>query len=319
MTEGSTSKWNSFPMGPALRHYLGIAPNAYKGETAPQPNAATVSDFEIFLDEYLKSHPIQNISELSDIAEEMVGMGLGQSSLTAIALNDMPDHKSDFRLLLAQGCAHMLVSQIEEAIEVLGEAHAVKADEPAPCINLAKIFYSMNEDSSAQQWAEAGLALDPNNQQLWEICGRIACAENMEAAGNQIRELGEKFDSYSGLSLAAELIDPNDSLLKAQMMEKVYTSGDRSPEFLIEYTAALGMAGQYDKVTSVIWQAEKLDGQNIPWQLYAHGAQANLAKENGEVASEMIAKIEKYPDAPSDLIRDLKSVYDSDIVQQPQT
>jgi tetratricopeptide (TPR) repeat protein len=301
-------KWSTYPMGPTLRRYLGIADQDYKGEHSPPPKADAVTSFSLDLQTAMQSQPVADNYEWLDLIEELTGMGL--SRLVCFLAEE--DYRSvadqHMEAQLAIGSAYMLEDQFEAALQYLERAHELNPNEIAPYVNITSIHYAHKRDTEAQTWARAGLQVDPNHQRLWEILASTYLA-NQQAAGEQIKAIAEELDSYMGLTLAAELVAPGDALLKAQYLESLMTRDELSEDYLVEYTAALGLAQQYEKIPGVIWQAERRMQGPLPWKAYAHGAQAYLSMELWDQAEAAIAKLKTNSEVPAEVIHDLTTIY----------
>jgi hypothetical protein len=62
---------------------------------------------------------------------------------------------------------------------------------------------------------------------------------------------------------------------------------------LIELTGAYGIAQEFEKIPPIVWQAEKLATKTLPWQLHAHGAQAEAALGAIDRAQKHLTKARK--------------------------
>ena len=110
--------------------------------------------------------------------------------------------------------------------------------------------------------------------------------------------LAEKRCSWAGLALVANLTTTGDRYLKASLLERLHHQGERDPQFLIELTAAHGVAGDFAKIPPLVWQAERLSTKGLPWQLHAHCAQAHLALGANTEALVQVGKARKDPQLP---------------------
>src|SRR5690349_8056550 len=98
-------RFHAFPMGPRLRGFLGIPPEAYRGDTAPVRAADDEEAFASFLAAAARAEPPANEDELIDLLDELVAMDLPQATLRlADACPELWSGK-DFRGLLAVGVA----------------------------------------------------------------------------------------------------------------------------------------------------------------------------------------------------------------------
>ncbi|MCX6128557.1 MAG: hypothetical protein NTX25_05755 [Proteobacteria bacterium] len=315
MSQTGTHQWTDYPMGPNLRSYLGIIDAEYSGEHATRPDEDTMLVFQDYLETRFASQQVTDPALFVDLLEELTAMGL--SSVTVKLAETHPDLPidSDFRACLALGSALMMESELEEAEILLKQAQALAPMELAPYVNLASIAFAEERDAEAAHWITQGLNLDPNHFRLWELQASIYLYKDKATAGTRLRSQAEALNSYAGLSLAAEIIDPNDKLLKAQVLEDVFNSGLRDEDFLVEYTAVLGMAQQFEKIPQLVWRLEHLEKKTIHWKLYAHAAQAFLAMNQEEQAAELIRKVSSSGDIPANVLQDLQLVYDEHLQQ----
>ncbi len=305
------ANWSHFPMGPQLRRYLGITESEYTGHQTDRPSDEEHSLFRHELEHLISKQAPADQKEFVDLLEELTAMGL--SSVVVKLADTYPQYAldSDFRACLALGSALMMESELDEAIVLLRQAHALAPMEAAPCANLAAIYYALEQDQEALQWADAGLQVDANNVRLWELIASIYLIEDKATAADRLRSKAEQCHAYAGYSLAAELMDPNDKLLKAQLLEEAYSAGIRDDEFLIEYTAALGLAQQFEKIPQLVWRLEHMEKKAVHWKLYVHAAQAYLALDQNEQAQQMIRLAENTPGVSASVVHDLSQVYES--------
>jgi tetratricopeptide (TPR) repeat protein len=310
LTTEAISPWLDYPMGPQLRRFLGVTEDAYRGADAPRPTVEQVGAFQQFLDQVFEEQLPHDQAEFVDLIEELTAMGL---SAPAVALADrcgMYSIEGDFRACLSLGSALMMESELDEAILLLSQAQGLAPMEIAPYVNLTSIYYALERDEEARHWADRGLQVDPNNFRLWEIIASMCLHEDKLTAGDRVRAKAEPLNSYAGLTLAADLLDPNDRLLKAQFLDEVFNAGLRDDEFLIEYTAVLGLAQQFEKIPQIVWRLEHLEKKTIHWKLYAHAAQAHLALNQEEQAAELIRRASLAPDAQAHVLHDLQQIHD---------
>ncbi|MEI6398854.1 MAG: hypothetical protein WCO71_08800, partial [Pseudomonadota bacterium] len=92
--------------------------------------------------------------------------------------------------------------------------------------------------------------------------------------------------------------NPEDVLTKLATLEIFWNEGCRTADYLIEYTAVLGMAGQYDRIPSIIWTAERELTNGLPWQLILHLAQAHLGLGRDQDALESLDKLNNFSELP---------------------
>jgi tetratricopeptide (TPR) repeat protein len=298
-------------MGPQLRRYLGITEDEYTGFQTPHPGDDESARFSADLMTLVVERAPADQAEFVDLLEELTSMGLSQVAVQLADSHSQFSIDSDFRACLSLGSSLMMESELEESITLLRQAHALAPMEAAPLVNLAAIHYALEQDQEAMQWAEAGLQLDPNNSRLWELLASLFLVQDKATAADKVKSKAEQFHAYAGYSLAAEVMDPNDKLLKAQLLEEAYSQGIRDDDFLIEYTAALGLAQQFEKIPQLVWRLEHMEKKPVHWKLFVHAAQAYLALDQADQAKQMIALAEHTPGVQAAIINDLKQVYDS--------
>ncbi|HET9240551.1 MAG TPA: hypothetical protein VFO10_25025 [Oligoflexus sp.] len=310
MSDARLELWNHYPMGPQLRSYLGVSDEEYTGDRSPRPDERTMAAFQDFLMQVVREKPVANQDLFVDLMEELTSMGLPQVvvALTEHAPGFAID--TDFRACLALGSSLMMIGELDEGAVVMNQAKALVPQELAPYVNLASIAFSQERDSEALELIDSGLGIDPNNFRLWELAASIYLHEDRASAGERLRSKAMETNSFAGLSLAAEIIDPTDRLLKAELLEEAFNAGARDDDFLIEYTAALGLAQQFEKIPQLVYRIEHIEKKKVHWKLYAHAAQAFLAMNKEAEAATLISKASRSPDIPANVLQDLQSVYD---------
>ena len=304
------TNWHEFPMGPQLRNYLGIDETSYTGEGASVPSDELRTRFQTEILDYIAANEVGTTAATSEIFAEIVGMGLGAAALQLVENNPIPAVQQDFRYHLNMGSALMLTEQYPLALDFFIKAQALNPEEIVSYVNTAAIYYSMHQDDEVLTWASAGLRVDPSHQKLWEYLGSVYLYQDRQGAGIKIREFAEALNSHVGLSLAADMIAPDDKLFKAELLEQPYLNGWRDETYLIEYTAALGLAGQFEKIPSLLWQLEQVDRKKPSWQLLTHVAQAYFGLEQENEAHTVITRLEKNPETPQNVVSDLKATFE---------
>jgi tetratricopeptide (TPR) repeat protein len=310
MRDARLELWHHYPMGPQLRQYLGISDEEYTGDRSSRPDEKTMAAFQDFLMQVVREKPVATQELFVDLIEELTSMGL---PMVAVAITEQYPQftiDTDFRACLALGSSLMMIGELDEAIVVMNQAKALAPQELAPYVNLASIAFSQERDADALELIDHGLGIDPDNFRLWELIASIYLHEDRVTAGDRLRAKANEVNSYAGLSLAAEVIDPNDRLLKAELLEEAFNAGARDDDFLIEYTAALGIAQQFEKIPQLVYRLEHIEKKKVHWKLYAHAAQAFLALNKEAEAATLISKASRSPDIPANVLQDLQTVYD---------
>jgi len=314
-----TSQWLDLPLGTQIRMYLGLP--AESEISAEIPEEARLREFEKWMSNYIDMHPVVSEAELVNLMEELCWLRLGNLTIRIHDKNPKFDLSRDFRGLLALGAASMMENELDLAQSVLSRAQQVEPQELAPYANLAKIYFHLQRDEDALNWALSGLSVDANAFGIWETLSLLYQAEDSVTCGERLRALAEKHNSWAGMSLAAQMIDPQDKVLRVQMLEEVFESGVRSEAFLIEFTAALGAAGQYEKIPALYWRAAPdLQPSANSWRLLAHVAQAHLGLNQYAEAKKHFLMVIEEPSLPShviDQVRQLLDECDQEINKQP--
>lgn len=313
MSNARLELWTHYPMGPQLRSYLGVPEDEYTGDRSPRPDEKTMTAFRDVLEQVVAEKPVATAEQLVDLMEELTSMGLSSVVVKMAEVHPQFAIDGDFRACLALGSALMMENELDDAVHVMNQARALAPLELAPHVNLASIAFSQERDADAIVSIESGLGIDPSNFRLWELLASIYLHEDAATAGERVRLKGAELNSFAGLSLAAEIIDPNDRLLKAQLLDDAFNAGARDDDFLIEYTAALGLAQQFEKIPQLVYRIEHLEKKKVHWKLYAHAAQAFLAMNKEAEAQALISKASRSPDMPPNVLQDLQSVYDEQI------
>jgi Flp pilus assembly protein TadD len=283
-------------MGPHVRAWLGVSDNDYQGADHTEPRAEDIAMFtDVFLTRVEDAVP-NDSHHFVDILEELVGMNL---PLVALKFSDAyPDlfPADDFRAQLHLGNAAMIAGELIRAEDAFVAAQKLVAEEPAPYVNLAQIYCHDSKLEAARTWCLAGLNVDPNNTRLWELLAWVEQTlrpDQITAATELIARVATDLSSWAGMSLACDLQNSEDPLTKLAALERFWNEGCRDDDFLIEFTAVLGMSGQYDRIPAIVWQAEKASNQELKWQLILHLAQAYMGLGRDEEALQALDKLNK--------------------------
>lgn len=306
--EDSVAQWHQYPMGPKLRKYLKVSEEDYKGSLEHTPTDAEKSNFAVFLGSYIDRTPLESPELLEDLLDETVSMDL---PLVTLKLSEKYQEKwpsSSFRALNAEGIAGMLAGELDFAAEAFAKAQVTHPEEPGPYVNLAKIYLHSNELESAIEWIKSGLNVEPNNTNLWELA--YAVEEQREDAHedhtyNEIDKLSNTYHSWMGASLAAQIAPTGNAELSAAKLAPFYQQGERDSEFLVEYTGALGAAGDFKKILTIIWDKESRSGGSLPanksglhWKLLLHKGQALFSLQRDEEGLVILNQLIENPNLP---------------------
>lgn len=289
-----------YPMGPKTRTLLGISEDQYQGENSPLATELHREQFSKHIEERICSEECSD-NDLTDLIDELIAMDLPD---LVIAISDrkpqLRAHK-DFRCQLSLGVAGMLTENYDFAEESLRAAQEILPAEPAPYINIVQILMAQSRLDEAVVWCESGLEAEPNNYALWELMTRIREITDETQFPELIMRLATHYNSWAGMALAASLSSTGDRYLKVNLLEKLYAQGERDQQFLIEYTAALGVAGDMEKIPPIIWLEETASNKpQLSWQLYLHAAQAYLSMDRFKECLQYVEKTESHKYMPDE-------------------
>ncbi len=238
-------------LGPELRHLLADADGTLAGLCQHELEDTLTA----CLQRRKPRHLIALVAELIDLR-----LPLSALQLLGTQAREQAD---DFTLSFWQGAANMAEGDWLAAKKNFYAAHCLRPDEIAVHDNLAAILRAEGNTQAAQQWLRAGLQIDSNAVQLWSATHRLCSAKTLLA-------LAEELQAWRGASLYAQLT--GDLTAALAIYRRVFAGGERSGEFLIEFSGALGRQGCYAELGALAWQV--LGQGSWPWQVYEHFAQA---------------------------------------------
>ena len=298
----SSVSLSAYPMGPTLRAWLKIAESGYRGYENASPSGEHVALFtDALLDSFENSVPDDD-SHLVTLLEELVGMNMPLLAIKLVDAYPQLFPQEDFRAQLHLGNASMLVGDLARAEDAFIKAQSLVPAEPAPYINLAQIYCHDGLHQQARDWCLAGLDAEPDNTRLWELLAWTEqnapanSSNSPTAVARELARIAKEKNSWAGMSLACDLENPEDVIAKLAALETFWNEGFRGHDYLIEYTAVLGMAGQYDRIPGIIWTAERELTNGLPWQLILHLAQAHLGLGRDEDALASLEKLNNISD-----------------------
>lgn len=287
------SQWSGLAMGPKLRTWLGITEADYRGEEAGERSDADAQGFTDFVLAWADQEPLEDEAMLVDLLDELVSMDLPEAVLRLCDKGKALWSDSDFRGQLAVGIAAMLKGDLELAEAYFVKAQALLPSEPAPYVNLVQIFLHQERTDEALTWCLAGLDADRNNLRLWDLLAATLQDQHDEYFPEELLKVAQSRRAWAGLALAADVSGTADKFFKLNLLQGIYDEGERDSIFLVEFTAALGIAGELEKIPTIVWQAEKAASSALPWQLYVHAAQAQLGLGRAQEARAQLSKAKR--------------------------
>ena len=266
---------HNFPMGPKVGAWLGV-----NQEKMTSFDDSKRSEFNDFILRHIEDANVSNEDTLIDLLDELVSMDLPEAALKLADYQANIWTRKSFRGTQAEGIAAMILGDLGRAELCFKHAHHAEPEEPAPYTNLVQVLYHDDRLEEADTWLEAGLNTNPNYYRLWELVYAVEQkkGKEQEEINRYVYDRAKSKNSWAGYSLASETDVDANSQTKAHNLSSFYSQGERDTEFLIEYTGALGAAGDLEKIPHIYWEANKAaGGKELPWRFEMHAAQAYLS------------------------------------------
>ena len=212
---------------------------------------------------------------------------------------------------------------------------------------LCEIYFHLQEYQNAYDVSIKILKKQPNNPQAVERYYQAMLAKDLggfdkiEKASRQECFYGKRSDdflkfclkinSYTGYLYLyncrynssyfpndPELMNISQDELDRKMAKEVYgyleyffASGERSDDFLIQYSAIMGASGKYEKIPQLLWQTAK-DPVKSHWKLHMHLLQSYISINDVDKASLLAESFVSRKDVPKETIDYCKSLLDFD-------
>lgn len=293
--------FNSIPMGPTLRSYLGLT-NRKAGiaqENVTPENAAVFADSLL---EYASENPVIDGAVLVNLLEELIVMDMPVAALRMFEAHHAIFPQADFRAQFHLGNAAMLAGSLIQAEQAFVAAQKIVPGEIAPYVNMAQILIFDSRLDEAMQWIETGLDVDGNHYGLWGMYSWVLRQQEVSNCAKTIEKKARELHSWAGLSLAAELVAPDEPERKLNALQEFYNEGCATTEFLIEYTAVLGQCGLYDQIAPAVWRSKSARAeQPLSWKLQLHLAQGQIATGQYGEASATLDGLVTLKDLPEEV------------------
>lgn len=294
--------FNGFPMGPALRSYLGVEQNpsnAVQRELTPDD----VTMFADALLDHATEKPVADGGVLVNLLEELIVMDMPVAALRMYDAHSAIFPAGDFRAQFHLGNAAMLAGSLIQAEQAFIEAQRLVPGEIAPYVNMAQLLIFDGRFTEAVQWIETGLEVDGNHYGLWDMYAWVLKQQEIPDYAKAVERKAKELHSWAGLSLAAELIAPHEPERKLTALEAFYNEGCMTTEFLVEYTAVLGQCGLYDRIAPAIWRAKtERSEQPLSWKLQLHLAQGQIATGHYAEAAATLDGLLEVKELPEDVV-----------------
>jgi tetratricopeptide (TPR) repeat protein len=257
--------------------------------------------------EFSKQRPLASLEEFEEVLDELVAMNF---PLLAVGVHELhpqyPLDLLDYRGAFAISVATMLAGDYEDALAKFVAANRLQPAEPAPYVNIAQILIYQERRKEAELWLLDGLAQEKNNHNLWQLLGELYFEMNSETFIARVLDQALVLNSWAGVSLCASQDGGLRIEEKLLHFQRIFSAGERSVDFIIEYTALLGELDRFADIPPLIWQLEKQD--KLPWQVYFHASQAHLAMHEFDQALAYSNRLRFLPDLPHALVPELEKI-----------
>lgn len=272
-----------------------------------------------------------------DLLSELASLGFHHTTLVCIEHHDHHWQNIGFHQLLFEGASAMICKQFPRALSCLQKAHHLMPTEPAPVINLIKIYLDTSELDQARIWLNAGLKAHPNHVTLWSLYVDLLSELNQNHADlGALKNKAHELSSWQGHVITQKLkiqyhleqagINPDSSPEEpedqrkiqqittqatqdlAQILDSFYHTEQHNQDFLTEYTAVLGAAGEYEKIPPILWHCRGSSKIPLFWKLEIHGIQAAIALNQFDKAHQLITELldQRNPNIPPDTLQALE-------------
>lgn len=283
-----------YPCGPALRMYFDWP------EIEPSNRNYSEKESKAFAElthAYILSTPVANSDELATLIDELYKMGFSEQALLLHNENPKIDISQHFHGLLALGAAALIENDLKLAEGASVAAQALAPKETAPYFNTAMSLERQQNPVEALKWCLAGLELEPNHEPLWQL----AISINITSNTLDFKDMWQRavdLSSWVGIAMLHDSTATFSSAETIKYLSKIYSEGNRTDAFLVDYTARLGQESQFDEILRIIWDFES-PVKN--WMLVLHGYQASLALDHSERAQEMAELLASNPEVPAEI------------------
>ena len=303
-------------MGPHVRHWLGVSDVNYRGHSRGRANDEEIASFAREVSARLEELPFESEKQFLDVTMELFSMDLSLLNLKLF------DHyrdswlPADFHREQLEAVSALSVGELSRAWRSSITAHKLNPEEPAPYVNLSQILLQWGENIRAKEWCESGLLKFPEHRPLWQALASVFSVlyKNRDDLLRHLTDFADQRHSWLGSTLVAqyraELL--GDINYRRSKLEQYYAEGERNEEFLLELTAALGEAEQYDRVPQIVLQADRMTSGGVGWQLLAHCLQAYAAIENKSAFDDLLQRLRNMEAVPKDALGQLAATWEGE-------
>ena len=95
------------------------------------------------------------------------------------------------------------------------------------------------------------------------------------------------------------------------LMNTFYLDGEESDEFLIEYTAVLGVCKKFKDIQKIIWKKTSLNTEQLHWKLAIHQIQAQFELNQVTEFNYNAKKLLQRQDLPQEITSQISSMINS--------
>jgi len=292
-------------MGPVLYTFLSKKKEISQTDYIQNPSEEFRFYFEQFVQKIFKQTHLTDQQLLIQLMDEFVTMNFPKLVLLLAETNKSLLPESDFHISFILAVSAMLLKDNSLAITMFQQANRQQPQEPAPYINLAKIFLSQGNTKEAENYCLEGFFYEKENKSLWEIYGQLVYKRyDIESAREHLQQRLQETHSWVGASLAEhfQAITLEEQL---KLYQNLFEKGEKNSGFISEYTAILGYAGKFKKICQI--KSQLSDQHSLHWQTKMHFLQALLTESESTESAEITKELLNDPHVPKEVKSQIQS------------
>ena len=200
--------------------------------------------------------------------------------------------------------------ELDRAEQCFKKAHKLAFAEVAPLTNLGQTMFYKQDWSSAWSYCMQGLEREKNHTPLWKLAYTIL-EKTTDNPSVNLKKLFRKYNSWKGCSLYIHIENSLSDDEKVDLMNTFYLDGEESDEFLIEYTAVLGVCKKFKDIQKIIWKKTSLNTEQLHWKLAIHQIQAQFELNQVTEFNYNAKKLLQRQDLPQEITSQISSMINS--------
>jgi hypothetical protein len=254
--------------------------------------------------------PVKDKQELQLILQEIYLLNLPLSALKIIDANlDLKDDSS-YESTFTEAVFALSADELDRAEQCFTKAHKLAFAEVAPLTNLGQTMLYKEEWNSAWSYCLQGLEREKNHTPLWRLAYTVL-EKTAEDPSADLKKLFRKYNSWKGCSLYMHIEDTLPDSEKTELLNTFYLDGEESDDFLIEYTAILGVCKQFKEILKIVWKKTSLSTEEIHWKIAMHQIQAQFELNQVTDFNDSTKNLLKRQDLPQEIISQVSDMIES--------